>query len=183
MPTTTTHAILAAAAAKAFGEPEKTLRLWCATIAVSVLPDADTLGFSLGVSYGDILGHRGFFHSPFFALVLALVCTTAFFSRRPLSRAWWKYVAFFFLVGASHGVLDAFTDGGLGVALLAPFSDARCFSPWRPIPVAPIGFWAAFSDWGLRVIGWEIAHLWLPAFAVLAGFVIARRRLRRANAV
>jgi len=182
LPTTTTHAILAAAAAKAFGEQDKTLRLWCATIALSVLPDADTLGFSFGIRYGDILGHRGFVHSLFFSLVLAILCATAFFSRRPLSRAWWTYVAFFFLVGASHGVLDAFTDGGLGVALLAPFSDARYFSPWRPIPVAPIGFRAAFSDWGLRVIGWEIAHLWLPAFAILAGLLIARRRLRRARA-
>ena len=182
MPTTTTHAILAAAAAKAFGEQDKTLRLWCATIALSVLPDADTLGFSFGVSYGDFLGHRGFFHSPFFSLMLAIVCATALFNRRPLSRAWWKYVAFFFLVGASHGLLDALTDGGLGVALLSPFSDVRYFSPWRPIPVAPIGFEAAFSGWGLRVIVWEIAHLWLPSFALLAGFLIARRRLGRAGA-
>jgi len=182
LPTTTTHAILAATAAKAFGEQDKTLRLWCVTIALSLLPDADTLGFLLGVPYGDSLGHRGFFHSPSFSLVLGIFCATAFFSHhRPLSRTWWKYVAFFFVVGASHGVLDAFTDGGFGVALLAPFSDARYFSPWRPIPVAPIGFGAAFSGWGGRVIGWEIVHLWVPAFAALAGFLIARRRLRRAH--
>ncbi len=180
MPTTTTHAVLAAAAAAGFEEQDKTLRLWLATIVVSVLPDADTLGFALGVDYGDFLGHRGFFHSPFFALVLAIVVATACFSHhRPLSRTWWKYVALFFLVGASHGVLDAFTDGGLGVALLAPFSGARYFAPWTPIPVAPIGLGAALSGWGGRVIVWEILHLWVPAFAALAALLIVKRRLRR----
>jgi len=182
LPTTTTHAVLAAAAAAGFGERERTLRLWLATITVSVLPDADTLGFALGVDYGDMLGHRGFFHSPFFALVLGIVvATTCFSHHRPLSRTWWKYVALLFLVGASHGVLDAFTDGGLGVALLAPFSSARFFSPWTPIPVAPIGLAAALSGWGGRVIAWEIVHPWVPAFVALAGFRVIKRWLRRGH--
>ncbi len=180
MPTTATHAVLAAAAAAGFGERDKTLRLWLAAVNVSVLPDADTLGFALGVEYGDMLGHRGFFHSPFFALVLAIVfAATCFGHHRVLSRMWWKYVAFFFLVGASHGVLDAFTDGGLGVALLAPFSGARFFAPWTPIPVAPIGIRAALSDWGAQVIAWEILYLWLPALAALAVLLVVKRHLRR----
>nr|HRC76832.1 rhodanese-like domain-containing protein [Kouleothrix sp.] len=33
-----------------------------------------------------------------------------------------------------HGVLDAMTDGGLGVAFFAPFSATRYFFPFRPIP-------------------------------------------------
>jgi inner membrane protein len=129
-----------------------------------------------------MLGHRGFFHSPFFALVLAILFATACFRQhRSLSRTWWKYVALFFLVGASHGVLDAFTNGGLGVALLAPFSGARFFSPWRPIPVAPIGIGAALGGWGARVIGWEIVHLWVPAFAALAVVRVVKHRTRRAS--
>jgi inner membrane protein len=40
---------------------------------------------------------------------------------------------------ASHGLLDAMTDGGRGVALFWPFTARRYFLPWRPIPVAPIG--------------------------------------------
>ena len=40
----------------------------------------------------------------------------------------------------SHALLDTMTDGGLGCALLWPFSLTRYFAPWRPIPVAPIGF-------------------------------------------
>jgi len=36
----------------------------------SVIPDADVLGFKLGISYGDPFGHRGASHSILFALVL-----------------------------------------------------------------------------------------------------------------
>jgi inner membrane protein len=59
------------------------------------------------------------------------------------------------LVIASHGLLDALTDGGLGAALLWPFSDERFFAPWRPLPVAPIGarFW---SGRGLAVLAVEL---------------------------
>ena len=65
----------------------------------------------------------------------------------------------------SHGLLDALTSGGLGVALLWPISDARFFAPWRPIPVARIG--AAFlSSRGLRVALTELA-LFAPAIAVI----------------
>jgi inner membrane protein len=37
------------------------------------------------------------------------------------SKQWFFYFVFFFLLSASHGILDAFTNGGLGIALLAPF--------------------------------------------------------------
>src|SRR6267378_8050335 len=44
---------------------------------------------------------------------------------------------FFFLATASHGLLDAMTNGGLGVAFFAPFCDTRYFLPWQPIVVSP----------------------------------------------
>ena len=53
-----------------------------------------------------------------------------------------------FMATASHGVLDAMTDGGSGVAFLAPFDDTRYFLPWRPIPVSPIGVSRFFSGAG-----------------------------------
>ena len=53
-------------------------------------------------------------------------------------------------VVASHALLDTMTDGGLGCALLYPFSNERFFAPWRPIPVAPIGP-AFLSARGLRI--------------------------------
>ena len=180
MPTTVTHAVLAGLAAKAFGERERPLRLWAAAIIVSVLPDADVLGFSFGVQYGDFLGHRGFFHSPFFCLLVSIVCAAALFRHhRPSSGKWLKYVAFLFLLGAGHGVLDAFTNGGLGVALLAPFVNTRYFFPWTPIPAAPIGMHRSLTGLGLHVVIWEIKHIWVPVFLALVGFLVVRRRRRR----
>jgi inner membrane protein len=179
LPTTVTHAVLAGAAAKTFGERENPLRLWCAAVAVSILPDADVLGFSFGVNYGDFLGHRGFFHSPFFSLVLSVLCVSVLFRHhRPFRATWWKYVAFLSVVGASHGVLDAFTDGGLGIALLAPFDNTRYFAAWRPIPVAPIALRPFLGGWGLQVIFWEIAYLCVPMCVALAGFMFIKSRRR-----
>ena len=42
-------------------------------------------------------------------------------------------------LSARAHVFDTMTDGGLGAALLWPFSLTRFFAPWNPIPVAPIG--------------------------------------------
>ena len=39
----------------------------------SILPDIDVLGFRMGISYGDVLGHRGFFHSLAFAVIMGIV--------------------------------------------------------------------------------------------------------------
>ena len=38
---------------------------------------------------------------------------------------------YLFLSTASHGVLDALTDGGLGVAFFSPFDQTRYFFPFR----------------------------------------------------
>jgi inner membrane protein len=86
---------------------------------------------------------------------------------------------FLFLATGSHGVLDAMTDGGLGVAFLAPFSSERWFLPWRPIRVSPIGIAAFFSTRGRAVLESELWVVWLPA-ALLAAFgVWLERRARR----
>jgi inner membrane protein len=65
-----------------------------------------------------------------------------------------------FVAVGSHGLLDAMTTGGLGAALLWPFTHARYFLPWRPIPVAPIGA-GMLSARGLYVVGVELL-LFLP---------------------
>jgi inner membrane protein len=67
---------------------------------------------------------------------------------------------------ASHGLLDAFTDGGLGPALLAPFANGRIFFPWRPIRVAPLGLGRFFSAEGLRVLRSEAVWVLLPSIAL-----------------
>ena len=115
--------------------------------ALSLLPDADVIGFSLGVKYADEWGHRGATHSIAFALGLAVAIGLA-------ARLWrlpaWRTGLIAAAVLVSHGLLDALTDGGLGSALLWPFDLTRYFAPWRPIPVAPIGLYF-FSVGGLVV--------------------------------
>jgi inner membrane protein len=79
-----------------------------------------------------------------------------------------------FLCTASHGVFDAMTSGGLGVAFFAPFDETRYFFPWRPIRVSPIGF-GFFSRRGLAVLLSEIVWLWLPALFVAGVATVINR--------
>src|SRR6266571_2952170 len=85
----------------------------------------------------------------------------------------WMYL---FLATASHGFLDAMTDGGLGVAFFAPFSNARYFLPWTPIHVAPIGLFRFFSMRGLSVFLSEFGWVWIPASLLAAGAWVLRRQ-------
>lgn len=133
--------------------------------ALSMLPDADIIMFRLGYSYGHVLGHRGASHSIAFALACGLAALLG-------SRGAWKTAGLVTLVLLSHPLLDAMTDGGRGVALLWPLSDARIFAPWRPIPVAPMG-WGFLSASGLRVAMAEL----LPSLPfVLYGLWPSTRR-------
>ena len=83
---------------------------------------------------------------------------------------------FLFLATASHGVLDAMTDGGLGIAFLSPFSNQRYFFPFRPIAVSPIG--AGFlSAQGLHVVANELAWIWVPSLMIIgAGAALRAKR-------
>jgi inner membrane protein len=122
--------------------------------ALSLAPDLDVIAFPLGVPYSAPFGHRGAAHSVFAALVLASAAALATRltpaqtgSGQTRARLW----LFCTVVAASHGLLDALTDGGLGIALLWPLSNRRYFAPWTPIPVAPIGARMLASN-GLRVV-------------------------------
>jgi len=77
------------------------------------------------------------------------------------------YFIFFFLLSASHGIFDAFTNGGLGIALLSPFDNTRYFFPWTPIIVSPLGIKGLLSNWGLIVIKSELLWIWLPSFLIV----------------
>lgn len=140
--------------------------------AISLLPDADVVGFRFGIGYGDPWGHRGASRSLVFALlggsVFGLLAAAADLPR-------WRTGVLACIVLASHGLLDALTDGGLGCALFWPFSDERLFAPWRPLPIAPIGR-AYFSSAGLYVALWETA-----AFAPLLVYALWPRGRRRSG--
>jgi inner membrane protein len=120
--------------------------------ALSFLPDADVIGFGLGVRYEDPWGHRGATHSLMFALALGLVAGAL--APRFGYRAF-RTGVMATLVVASHALLDTLTDGGLGCALFWPFDLTRYFAPWRPIPVAPIGLGFLSPD-GLMVSAVEL---------------------------
>ena len=180
MPSVFTHAV-AAAALGTLMVPGRG-RLIALGAACAVLPDADVVSFFVDVPYRGMLGHRGLSHSIPFAAALAVVLT--WLARRrsrgdgPPGAV--RLGAFLFLATASHGLLDALTDGGLGVAFWAPLSDARHFLPWRPIAVAPISARRFFSSEGLPVIASEIAVVWIPAALVCAAALALRRRRRAA---
>lgn len=91
-------------------------------------------------------------------------------------------MAFLFAVAtASHGFLDAMTDGGLGVAFFAPFSNHRYFLPWRPIPVAPLSPEGLMNSRGLRVVRVEAELFW--TFTLGAAIWDRRTKWRMALAV
>jgi inner membrane protein len=81
---------------------------------------------------------------------------------------------YFFLLTASHGLLDSLTSGGLGIALWAPFADTRYFFPVTPIQVSPLSVRAFFSSWGVKVLVSEFVWVWIP----LIGFVTAAKIIK-----
>jgi inner membrane protein len=130
-------------------------------VALAVLPDLDVIAFALRIPYAAPWGHRGAAHSLAVAAVCGLACGA-------VARSWGAGALRMAVVGglvtASHGLLDTMTNGGLGIALLWPWSDHRFFAPWRPIPVAPIGA-AMLSARGLEVVLTEVV-MFLPLFIV-----------------
>lgn len=176
MPSAFSHAIVATAIGKV-AEPKVVPGwYWVLGAAASALPDLDVIGFHYGVRYGDLLGHRGFTYSLFFAALLAGVISLALAWQSQISP--WRLFLYLFLATASHGVLDAMTNGGLGVAFFSPFSNTRFFFPFRPIEVSPIGVGRFFSARGPAVVRSEALWLWLPSVALFA-IVSLFRRARR----
>lgn len=180
MPSLISHTAVAFAAGIAFAPRDVPVHFWPLAIACSILPDADAIAFSFGIPYSHFFGHRGFFHSPFFAFLLSILILSVFFRDLEIfSRQWFCYFIIFFLVSASHGILDAFTNGGLGIPLLAPFDTTRYFFPWTPIMVSPISVKFFFSEWGLAVIKNEFIWIWLPSLLIVIVSMIIRALLER----
>jgi inner membrane protein len=143
------HVAVGIAAGRVHGDRGPRLALAMTAFSIlSLLPDLDVVAFFFRIPYSDPFGHRGASHSFLVALALGAMLLTI------PSRQRVRTAVIGGLVAASHGLLDTLTDGGLGVALLWPFTDARYFAPWRPIPVAPIGS-GMFSERGLYVIAVE----------------------------
>jgi len=150
-------------------------RYWVLGTIASMAPDIDVLAFRFGIPYEAPLGHRGGTHSILFAAILAALFTFREWRHWPRHSVLFLYL---FVSALSHPLLDMLTDGGLGIALLYPFSTERFFFPWRPIAVSPIGG-AFFSQSGLEVIGSELKWIWLPSVGIAAIWLAMQRLLAR----
>ena len=170
--------MVAGSSAYGFSAGKESLKFWILSIACSVLPDADVIGYRwLYIPSYHFFGHRGFFHSPFFAALLGILVVCTFYRKEAIfSVQWWKYVLYFFLLTASHGLLDALTNGGNGIALLSPFSNNRYFFPWTPIEVSPFSISALISQRGLAVLMSELIWIWIPCFLIVISFKIKRHK-------
>jgi inner membrane protein len=176
MPTILTHALIPVAAGVALGGKRLPPRLVVAGMLAAMLPDADVATFKLGIDYAHALGHRGASHS----LVFALACgALAACGSRWLQASAITAFVFITLCAASHPLLDMLTDGGLGVALLWPWSEVRHFAPWRVIEVSPFAN-RFFSARGVDVLLSELRWVWVPLLAIGGcGAWLRRRRVPR----
>ncbi len=168
------HLAVPLALGVAVGAERVPARLALAGVVCCILPDLDVIAFHAGISYASPFGHRGASHSLAFAALIALAGAAL---RRRLGARALATFAFLFVSTASHGVLDAMTNGGLGIAFCWPWSEARLFLPFRPIEVSPIGLQGFLGPRGLRVLRSEGIWIWCPALLLaIAGW--RWRRLR-----
>ena len=88
---------------------------WLLAAALPIIPDLDVFSTA---SYGSsLLGHRGITHTLAFALAsLGAVAAAATF--RHFKVRWWSLACLFFVIVASHGLLDAMTPRGENIPVL-----------------------------------------------------------------
>jgi inner membrane protein len=171
MPTALTHALVAVGLARLLPRPlPVTASLLGAGVAM--LPDVDVLAWPLGLARDSAWAHRGLTHSIPAAAVTAAALALA---ARRWTRVRTSLLAVYLLAAmASHGLLDATTNGGWGVALWAPFDMERHFFPWRLVEVSPIG-WSFVGRRGAAVLWSEFRWIWLPLGVLVAAAEVVRR--------
>ncbi len=184
-----THALVGAALVAGAPAKLRDKKFVALLIAASLAPDLDVIAFALGIPYASPFGHRGLLHSIPFATALALgvliLCHRrghSTRSRADASEPFWR-AGLVFVAVASHGVLDAATDGGLGVGFWIPFENSRYFLPWRPIPVSPIGIDGFIGSRGLEILMAEMRWIWAPTAAWVVALLVVRRLVVRAREV
>lgn len=151
-------------------------RVLVAGMVCAAIPDLDAIGFWLGIPYHSVWGHRGITHSLFFAVLLSAAVMALVFPKEMKQKGRWSLFAYLFLATASHGMLDALTDGGLGVAFFAPFVNDRYFFPSRPVLVSPISVSRFFSDYGWQVFKSELVWIWIPSAVAMGMAALIRKR-------
>lgn len=140
---------------------------WGLAALLPVLPDLDVF---LPGRYGTWFGHRGLTHSLLFAAILGVGFAAATYRR--LQIRWWSLALLFFVILASHGLLDAMTRGGEDVPFFWPWGGR--YGNWGPLPVSDIAFDLPDPRYS-RAIRAELLWIWLPVgMAVLLATVYRR---------
>jgi inner membrane protein len=173
MPTIFSHPAVPLALGFGLGREIISRRLLLAGVAASILPDLDVIAFGFGIPYEHEFGHRGS-ATLFFSLLSWLYSARA--RGRWLNSSFGIAFGFLFLATASHGVLDALTNGGLGIAFFWPWSHERYFSRYQVIEVSPIGPSHFFSRWGINVILSELRWVWLPCALMGLGLAVIKKQ-------
>ncbi len=177
MPTVITHAVVGSALVLLKPHEVPLKKLLFVLAVLPIIPDLDVIGFRFGIAYGDPLGHRGFTHSILFAGITAVLVKALMFRSIPSgSKPGIGIVALCFLSTMSHGVLDAFTDAGLGVGFFIPFENSRYFFPWRPIATSPLSVDGFLSARGLNILANEA--IWIGVALSTIVLIVKRILLR-----
>jgi len=173
VPSAFAHAAVGASFATALPTSSRPFWVPLCLAAVAAAPDLDVIAFRLGIPYSSPLGHRGLTHSLLFAALVGLVSLPLWRMAR-LERARLAAILTFCAV-ASHGLLDTFTDAGLGVGLLIPLNDVRYFAPLRPLLTSPLSVRAFFSPDGLAILANELVWVGPVALAVACLGLLSQR--------
>lgn len=159
------HALAGLTISAAFTKGRPPRRTWAFAMACALAPDLDWFTGFLPFLDGTSLSHRGMSHS---LIAAGLIATAAmligFRSDLRNPRPW----ACLLSAAFSHGLLDACTFGGTGVAFLLPFSRARFVCVWQPIFVSPIPLSGKLFDWLLFSLGTEVVWIGIPALLVFS---------------
>ncbi len=177
MPSAIGHAIFAASLSPFRPYQNKLLPTLLLGMFCASMPDLDVIGFSLGIPYHSMLGHRGFSHSILFSILTGIiVCYTCFQDEFQNSSQRFQISFYYFLITMSHGVLDALTDGGLGVGFFIPFYNERFFFPVRPIPVSSLNIQVFFSEIGYAILKEEMKFIgFISTLTLLCGYYWRKR--------
>jgi inner membrane protein len=170
MPTIITHALAGAAIAQVLAPCSLRAQVTWIAAGCAMLPDVDGIGLRLGIPYDNLFGHRGITHSLLFAGLVAAV-VTSLLRKKVQGGDLLRVLVCIFVATASHGILDAFTNGGLGVAFFSPIDQTRYFFSARPIMVSPMYASAFLTERGVSVLRSEMAWVWAQSIVV---FLVAR---------
>jgi inner membrane protein len=178
MPTIISHAICGAAVAQILAPCAIRREATIVASVCAMLPDLDGIGLRFGIPYGSMWGHRGLTHSLLFAAIVATLVVVPFSRRLNAPETLQAFISLF-VATSSHGILDAFTTGGMGVALFSPFDESRIFFQFRPIRVSPLSASALIGHRGIEVFRSEILWVWLPSAIVASAARVVRCRANK----